>query len=64
MPQWLDPQLIIDRGKNLMAKQSFAYLFHLRSTSIDLAATTTDDIMASDVEDDEGIRVGMASWRQ
>jgi hypothetical protein len=53
MPQWLDPQLIIDRGKNLMAKQLFAYLFRLRSTSIDLAATTTDDIMASDVEEDE-----------
>lgn len=38
--------------KNLMAKQSFAYL-HLRSASFCLAATTTNDIVAFDVDDYE-----------
>jgi hypothetical protein len=33
----------------------FAYLLHLKSTSFSLAAITTDDVVAFDVEDDEGM---------
>jgi hypothetical protein len=41
-----------------MGKQLFAHLICLRSTSFGLAgiaAITTDDVVAFDVEDDEGI---------
>ena len=43
-----------------MVKVSWAYisdtyLLYLRSTSFSLAATTTDDIVAFDTEDDEGM---------
>lgn len=40
---------------NLMAKQSLAYLLCLRTTSFALAATTTNDIVAFGVENDEGL---------
>jgi hypothetical protein len=33
-----------------MAKRSFVYLFRLRSTNVALATTTTDDVMAFDME--------------
>jgi hypothetical protein len=36
-----------------MAKHLLAYIFRLRSTSFNLAATTIDDAMAFDVENDE-----------
>ena len=38
-----------------MAKQSLAYLFFLRSTSFDLTTTTTNDVAAFGVENDEGM---------
>jgi hypothetical protein len=41
-----------------MAKQSFTYLFRLRSTCFDLGATTTDDAMAFDTKDAEGMGWG------
>ena len=34
---------------------SNTYLFYLRNTSFSLAASTTDDIVAFDTEDDEGM---------
>jgi hypothetical protein len=38
-----------------MEKQLFVYLFRLRSTSCDLVATTTKDVISIDVEDGEGM---------
>jgi hypothetical protein len=38
-----------------MKKHSFIYLFCLRSTSFGLVATTPDDVVAFDVDDNEGI---------
>ena len=38
-----------------MEKQSFVFLSCLRSTSFGLVTTTPDDVVAFDVEDDEGI---------
>lgn len=38
-----------------MAKESFANLFRLRSTSFGFTATATDEAVAFDVEDDEGM---------
>ena len=41
--------------------RAFANLFRLRSTSFGLTATTTDEVMAFDVEDDE-IMVRDGEW--
>jgi hypothetical protein len=51
----MDPHLLLDHGRNLMEKQLFVYLFRLRSTSCDLVATTTKDVISIDVEDGEGM---------
>lgn len=41
-----------------MAKQSFTYLFRLRSTRFNLGTTTTNDVVAFDTKDAEGMDWG------
>ena len=55
MSHQLDPHLILERSRNLRAKELFVYLFLLRSTGFGLVTATTNDIVAFDVEDDEGM---------
>ena len=52
MPHQLDHTSFL--ASCLLAKQLFTYIFRLRSTSFGLAITITNDVMAFNVEDDEG----------